>query len=171
MLHQNVCAVFSHPGEKPWVLGASLYLFHLLLKFSFSYLLFQHQLEQLLEDLHEPLFFPFHPRWLICWASHQNLTCCPVGCPEFHLAEKPLSLFWVPWEPGQSMVQRSAEPHDPSPEAEHRKGEHPQSILLRTFQTLVNHPLLTILCSPAGWENKPHDYNLGAGSLAMSLFR
>lgn len=77
----------------------------------------------------------FHPQWLLCRARHQNLTYRPIGCPEFHLTEKALSLFLVPWEPGQSMVQRSAEPHDPSPEAEHREGEHPQSILLRTFQT------------------------------------
>ena len=112
----------------------------------------------------------FHPQWLICWASHQNLTCRPVGCPEFHLTEKPLALFWVPWEPGQSMVQRPAEPHDLSPEAEDRKGEHPQSILLRTVQTLWWTILYSLFSAPQG-VGKCHLITiLGLGALHVLVW-
>lgn len=113
-----------------------------------SYWPFQCQLGCLLGELHEFLSFSFHPQygaeplikiWLAILYVAQNFS---------HLTEKPLALFWVPWGPCQSSGAKAAEPCDLSPEAEPRKEDHPQRLLLGRFQALWWTVLYSLFSAP-----------------------
>lgn len=123
-----------------------------------SYRPFQCQLGCLLGDLHEFLSFSLLPSTIRSWATHQTLTCHPVRCPEF------LSSDWE--APGSVLSALGALPvlrckgsWTLWPQSWRRAWERrppPTPLARELLGSLVNRPLLTVLCSPVGWEDEPH---------------